>query len=144
MTDLMLLPYAEKIINTYLAAADPVIALDLDGLWTRKVSDGRCTRLTRVGGSPLTSWPLYADVARCQLDSWAAKDTDASDDEARLIAATCTAVLGLPEFIGTHADGTVSDIEFGPSFPLPDTTSVDQLGRARARWITQFSITSHP
>lgn len=131
-----LLPDIERILSTYLRSRSEVTALVSTRVYTEIPKDPTfpLVRLTRVGGSPVTSTPLWVDEPLVQFDVWGGPKV-----LAREIAETIRSVLAEAR-LTAHADASIDDVTFGAFQWLPD----DTYEPAKPRYSFDALITVHP
>lgn len=136
-----LLPDAEKTVSAYLRARSEVTALVGDRVYTAIPNSPTfpLVRLTRVGGTPVHSRPLWVDEALIQVDVFGTVPGETGSGGRRQIhqiAETCRAAL--VEMADTaHDEAVVDGVSFGPFSWLPDDTYTP----ARPRFL--FDVTVH-
>jgi hypothetical protein len=141
MTALVLLPDVEVLLSEFLRNQPEVTALVTDHVYTEipKAPAGEDTRwplvrLSRYGGTPVTSIPLWLDQALVQVDVFGG-----SKRLANRIAETCRAVLDL-RLIGVHAAGVVTGVRTSGFGYHPDATYTP----AKPRYLFTATVTLHP
>lgn len=92
-------------------------------------------RVTRFGGSPVLSRPLYLDAALVQFDVWGG-----SKHTAWKIAETSRALLAARLAGDSHGEGVVTGITFGELRWLPDRDYTP----ARPRYLFDATVFAHP
>ena len=135
---LTLLPDVERMVSNYLRSKTEVTDLVGTNVYTVVPKDptGKfpLVRITRVSGAPLFSRPLRVDQARIQIDCWGG-----SKQLAWQTAATIAALLS-EDFLGTHTEGVVNDVQIGGLLDQPDTT----YDPPQPRWLFDAVITARP
>jgi len=130
------LPDAERLIVQWALGNTPITDALEDRIYTAlPESPGwPCARLTRVGGAPVSSRPLWLDQAQIQVDVWGGPKATTHD-----IAQTFRAEMaaGLP---GVHGLGVVTKVELGAFTWLPDAT----YNPAKPRYTFDAVVTLHP
>lgn len=141
MSDLILLPDVEQLLSEFLRAQPEVAALVADRVWTEipKAPTGDddrwpLVRVSRYGGTPVTSVPLWLDQALVQIDSFGGNKRLTHQ-----IAETCRAVLDR-RLIGSHDEGVVTGVRtFGFGYH-PDAI----FSPAKPRYLFTATVTFHP
>lgn len=130
-----LLPDVEKLTSRHLRSRPSITTLVSDRVYTAIPENPTFPLLLvrRVSGSPVTNRPLYVDAAVIQLDAYGGTKAQARDliETARQEVATME---------GSHAEGVVSGVTFGPMSWLPDT----DYAKAKNRYIADFTAVVHP
>lgn len=132
------LPDVEQLVVEALRAAGDVADLVDTRVYTRIPPHATypLVRVVRISGT--RTWPRHVDIARLQIDAWAALEEDGGTKrDAWLLIDTVTAAMtALP---GIHDEGVVVAVEdgAGPAWLPDDTTnqprySWDCLVHARA------------
>lgn len=131
-----LLPNVEALVSKFLQGAPEMIAL---------IDDRTYTALPAAAVYPLCRVNLFGDVKITQRPLWVARAMvqiegfGGSKAQAFSIAATAQSCIA-ERLEGTHAEGTVCGVEWGPMRDLPDTT----FPTAKPRFITTAYVTVHP
>jgi hypothetical protein len=103
-------------------------------------------RVTRIGGVPDPSGPLWSDRPVVRFESWAAVHNDIQPGDgsqlARANAETVRHLLRPEVFCGTHSTGVVSNVLFLSLADVPDDSWGTNRARARTRFDVQLSV--HP
>lgn len=136
MAELTLLPDVEQLLSAFLRDQPEVAAIVGERVYTTlpAAKEYPLVRLTRFGGSPSFSRPLWLDNAQVQFDCYGGPKKLANTLAETVRAAMATR---LP---GSHDDGYVSRVTFGALSYQPD----DTLEPAHPRFIFTCAITAHP
>lgn len=132
-----LLPDVEALVSAWLRADVDVTGLIGQRVYTDLPARDKTwplVRLTRAGGAPTMSRPLYADRAVIQMDVWGGAKATARD-----IAETIRQRLCSDDFRGTHPEGVVTAVEVGQFRWLPDTT----FDPPKPRYIFDLTVSVH-
>lgn len=116
MSDLVLLPDAERLLSAWLRDQPELADLVDDRVYTILPHDKAfpLVRLVRVSGAASLSRPLVLDEAHIQFDVWGTVKAQAFE-----VAATVRALLS-ERLIGAHDLGVVQNVTHGPLQYLPD------------------------
>lgn len=90
-------------------------------------------RVVRIGGGPLSSYPLHLDQALLQIDAYGG-----SKYEARTLVETVKAELAEIQ-LASHSGAVVTGANFGTTRYLPDST----FDPARPRYVADVEISIH-
>lgn len=133
---LVLLPHIERLYSSFLRAQPEVAALVKDRVFTVLPKDKEfpLVRITRIGGAPVVRRPLHLDRALVQVDAFGG-----SKQLTWEIAETCRAVTAL-RLVGGHADGVVTDVDWGGLSDVPDP----EFDPPKPRLLFTVTITAHP
>jgi hypothetical protein len=123
MTDIILLPDAEKMLSAFLRGRDEVTGLVDDRVFTVMPRNTPAkvpfVRLRAIGGPPRRGPMRWSRTARIQIDAWGTLKNQAS-----LIAETVAAVIA-GAMVGEQADGVVSAADVEEPFYNPDADLSD-------------------
>lgn len=140
-----LIPSAEIVLSYYLRNHAAVSALIDDHVYTtipeRPAEKMPLLRLTRIGGSPVATRPLWIDQAVIQIDCYGAEPSMKANSEilahtAR--AAVCDDFPGYQAGSGTNA--VITDVSAGGLFYQPD----EAFTPPKPRYLFDVTITLHP
>jgi hypothetical protein len=137
MADLQLLPDAEALISSFLRDQAEVISIVGDRVFSALPADpgpDPMVRVTRYGGSPRFSIPLWIDHPQVQIDAFGGPKATAHD-----LMVTAMAVLS-GRLVGSHDEGVVTAIVFGQMRWLPD----EAFTKPRPRYLVTATLTTHP
>jgi hypothetical protein len=141
MTDLHIIPDAEKLLGDFLRAQSELAGLHV---YSNLPSGDKyrllpICRIYRWAGMPVVGEPLWADAALMQMDVWDQRQSTCYNWAAQVRA--CMSA----RLVGAQPLGTVSRVEFGLFRYLPDAafTAPDRK-TAIARYRFDVTITVHP
>lgn len=142
MTDLVILPDAEKVASAYLRSRSEVDDLIDDRVFTELpgLRQGQdewrfpAVRITRIGGSPVVQQPLEVDAPVLQVESWGG-----SKALAHQIAQTCRAAFAVAH-LNEHDEAIVYGARFGEMLDLPD----EAFKPAKPRYVFDVTLTIRP
>ena len=140
-TDLVILPDAERMVSSFLRA-QPEMASFANRIFTELPTGTKSfplMRLTRFGGIPAFSRPVWLDVAILQIDVWADQKV-----QARLLAETARACI-YQRLPGVHDEGVCTAVIMSTLSFSPDQVFTDPGKRsAKARYRFDCSVYAHP
>lgn len=98
-------------------------------------------RVTRIGGAPKISRPLYLDKAHLQLEVFGGPKATAFD-----LSCVCLDELSkLPVEAAVQPLGIVTAVGFGPiNAWMPDESVPTEKGKARPRYISDVFVSTRP
>lgn len=136
MTAIVLLPDIERLYSSFLRAQPEVEALVVDRVYTVLPAEKEwpLVRVTRVAGAPVRPRPLYLDAPLVQVEAFGG-----SKRLAWQIAETCRAVTA-GRLVGVHADGVVTNVDWGALVDSPDV----EFDPPKPRLLFTATITVHP
>lgn len=137
-------PNTEAILVRYLRGVPAVVArvgADETRIGTRHPTDRTkpWLRLTRIGGTPSSSRPLYLDRPLIQLEAYGGAAEATSQDEAHALTQACRAWLPLAEE-ADHTGGVITAVRLGNTLRLVD----HDFTPARERYLTDATVYAHP
>ena len=126
----------ERLMSEWLRARDDLIALVEDRVVTEIPNRAvfPLLRLTLIGGTAVTSRPLYLDQSFIQIDAYGGPKV-----MARQIMDTTRSALDT-ELVGAHPSGVITGVEFAGLRYLPD----DGYDPAQPRYTATVYVYSHP
>jgi len=126
----------ERLVSTFLRARPDMVALVEDRVVTELPNRAKFPlfRITLIGGTPVTSRPLYLDESYIQFDAYGGPKV-----MARQIMDTARSALDT-ELVGTHPLGVITGVTFGGLRYLPD----DGYDPPQPRYVGSAFIYSHP
>lgn len=135
MTDLFVIPDAERVVVDFYRAQPEVVDLIGDRVYTALPAKPAwpSVRVVRWGGWPLISEPLWLDEAWCQVDTWGGNKEETSA-LARLLRTVAAARL-----VRQNA-GTVTKVRFGMMHDSPDSSYTPAKPHVRF----DMSVLLHP
>lgn len=130
------LPDAEKLVIDWALATSDVADLVSDRIYSALPNEPTfpAVRITRIGGQPVASRPLWLDNALLQVDVWGGPKATT-----RLVAETIRAYMA-DSLLGTHTLGCVTEVDLGQFTWLPDAS----YDPAKPRYSFDVSIFLHP
>lgn len=128
---------AERLLSAFLRSRSEITALVEDRVYTDLPSRPvfPLVRIQLIGGAPRFSLPLYLDDAVLQIDCYGGPKV-----QARQLVDTVRALAASSFFRTVHAEGVVSNVDFGGLQYLPDV----EFDPPKPRYVAELTITSHP
>lgn len=131
-----LLVDVERLLSAFLRAQDELVDLIDTRVYTALPKDPvfPAVRITRIGGVPVTSLPLWLDSANVQVDVFGgAKAT--TQEIAETIRWLCS-----ERMLGLHDEGVVTKVRAGALRWLPDDTYTP----AKNRFLIDMTVFTRP
>lgn len=135
MTEVVLLPYIEKLLVDFLLAQPEIEALVSDRVYT-ELPESKAFPLVRIhqfGTLPARN-PRWLETSTVQIEAYGG-----TKNTAHTIAQTCAGVMQA-RLQGSHDEGVVTGVTFTGFADISDETFTP----AKPRWLFVAQVTAHP